>query len=316
MSNLEINAKAKGKFRVQKRNVDTGEIYYDSGDFNNNLLNNFFASGTNNFSNAFVGTDSAVNNSDTTMSVIGATAQRTSYTPSYSVDATGKVTQLLVQVYTFAAGAIVGNMSCIGLSLASNVSGTNLRIKSLIKDVNGDPTTIPATATDQIIVTHTFELTYNQQQALGTFNIDGINYTATFYGIYATTIDSILDARFGLLAQGSFGSSFTAHIGSGFTPPTIPTVSAGTMTLVNRLSVSAQTNFTNTYSGSNYLATACTFTVAATSNLPSNAPIAAVGIATGTGSTAMYAVVAFSPALPKNSSIAYTMTIKFTLSRA
>lgn len=72
---------------------------------------------------------------------------------TYSYDSgADEITTTTVMRYTFALGAVVGNLSEIGIR-PSSVS--NLFSRALIVDGSGDPTTITVTADDQLIVDYT-----------------------------------------------------------------------------------------------------------------------------------------------------------------
>ena len=322
MTNLSIEAKAKGKFRLQKVNPLTGEVTFDSGEFDNNLLNNFFVTSVSLFV-CLVGTDSTVSNSDTTLTSLGNTSGRVT-TTNYSVDAAGVVSFDYVNTYTFTAGAIVGNMSCIGLSASATLTGNNLKIKSLIKDLNGDPTTIPATAGDQIVVTHTLNVKWNQYQSLGTFIVDGVTYQADFYDVHvANTVGAAGTTIYGYLGlndhqnMGTGGSCYPLLV-TGFTPPSIPTLVSSYIPFnTGRLYPGVLTIQTQAYdSSAGTMKSSFSFPLAANSNMAANAPIAAVGFSPESSATSVLMAVAFTPALPKNTSIAYTFTLTLTMTRA
>lgn len=329
MSNLEINGTAKGKLRVQKKDAATGEVKYDSGEFDNLLLNNFF-SGMSHLYYCFASTDSSVSPTDTTLASMGSTNDGVS-TSSVTVDANGLMSYSLTRVYTFVAGAIVGNLSCIGLSNTSTVTGTNLKVKSLVKDVNGDPTTIPVTASDQLIITHTLVIQYNQRQELGTFNIDGVNYEATFYTRAAFSYSAAYLNRIypstGVFINGSsttqqenFQAVFAAA--STFTPPTIPQGTFGYLSLANGERINAKTiTANNTYNSASAEEKATfSYTLAANDNFATATSVAAIGFYPSPSGSNTEAscnfVVAFNPPLPKTPSIAYSFTVALKLSRA
>lgn len=76
----------------------------------------------------------------------------------------------------FAKGAAAGNLSEIGVGVSQN----SLFARSLIKDADGQPTTITITAIELLTVTYQwrvyFDLTYSHQD---TFTINGTEYTTT-----------------------------------------------------------------------------------------------------------------------------------------
>lgn len=318
MSSLEAGAKAKGKFRVQKVNSETGELYFDSGEFNNNLLNNFFSESVS-LSVCYACTDSAVNNTDTTASVIGSQAASRSISSSYSVDGAGNVTVLYINQYTFNPGAVVGNMSCIAISDNASLTGTNLKVKALVKDVNGDPTTIPVVATDQLIVTHTLAVTFAQHQLVGTINIDGVDYQVDFYCTsWAISSQASPGSIFGQYPVGESQaviSNIFPRISTSFVPPSVVATSPATLALGGYLG--SQFAGSHAYDPTaGIMKVRYSFTVPATFNLNTADPIKAVGCGTASSGTACQWIVAFTPALPKNSSIAYTFTFDLVLSRA
>lgn len=315
MSELDINAKASGAFRIQKTNIESGDVYFDSGEFSNNLLNNFFSSSSANLVHCFVGSDASVSNTDTALTSIGSTGSVTRSVTS-EVDGQGKVTWKLISTFSFASGAVIGNMSCIGISSSSEMTGTNLKIKSLIKDVNGDPTAITATATDQITVTHTLTLTWNQSQPLGSVSIDGVNYDATFYTTLFSDVNLGVINNENCFTTNPFGSSPSAMYSS-FTPPTIPSLtSAFITTAIGKVNLQNVTKTTSENPISGIMQSTYTFSAATTDNLASNAPIAAVGIIGSTSNSNNFMIVRFSPPLPKDASIGYTFKINLTISRA
>lgn len=319
MSAQEIAAKAKGKFRLQKKDSVTGDITYDSGEFDNALLNNFFTSNPS-LGMCFVGTDSSVTNSDTTLSVIGTNTNKRTKSTNYSVDAAGLVTWNYVNEYTFTSGAIVGNMSCIGISSSTAVSGTNLKVKSLIKDINGDPTTIPATATDQIIVTHTLTVTFNQHQVLTPIVIDGVTHQIDFYSVFVATGDNAgatLDGHAPCIYFGGFSIDNYPKVSASFTPPTIPTLVSTKFNLTGAVYTGALSTNSFTYDSSGgKLKANYTVPIPANFNLAGNAPIKALGYGDSPSGSTVYNAFEFTPALPKNNSIAYSIIFSFTLARA
>lgn len=319
MSALEINAKVKGKFRVQKRNVDTGDIYYDSGEFNNTILNNYFADSSGSFVQCSTGTDSTVNVSDTSLTQLGGFQSNPTTSDTFSVDGSGLLTFTITRVWTFAAGAIVGNMSCIGIGSSASFTGTNLKIKSLIKDVNGSPTTIPATATDQIIITHNMIITMNQMQDLGNIVVDGVNYNVKFYCCNKSTLSgSICPPYLPVLSYNTPTQTLTFKASATFAPPTIPNALANADVTLPSPFIAGSSTAVSFQAGSGLTSAAAVwaYTMAANSNLTGDAPIKAIGFSTSTSGTSCRFAYEFTPALPKNSSIAYTFTAKLNLSRA
>lgn len=74
------------------------------------------------------------------------------------------------RVYTFAIGAVVGNIAKLGIFSAA--SGGTMFSVALIKDLNGEPTTISLTASDQLIVTWQLRKYINITPVTGNINIE------------------------------------------------------------------------------------------------------------------------------------------------
>ncbi|MGI2045934.1 hypothetical protein [Shewanella oncorhynchi] len=316
MTNINVPAKACGRFDL-KINRANGSV--EQYEFANNLLNNFFSNSVD-LLVCFVGTDSSVSNTDTSLTSLGYTTSR-ALSSNYTVDSAGVVSFNYVNTYTFSAGAIIGNMSCIGLSSSAAISGTNLKVKSLIKDVNGDPTTITATASDQIIVTHTLNLKFNQHQNLGTFVVDGVTYQADFYDIYVAN-GSGVGATLWPIAPALYFQSGEPNmypgIASGFTPPTVPTyISSQLVVDSGRRYNGAAADISRVFNATlGKMTTTYSFTMQANTNLASNNPIAVICGSNSDGGTLAHWAVQFTPPLPKTPSIAYVFSVSFSISRA
>lgn len=84
------------------------------------------------------------------------------------------------RVYTFAIGAIVGNISEVGIF--NGTGGTAaMWSRALIKDTGGNPVTLTLTATDQLKVTYTCR-TYQATGTTGSFTLstNGVNSTVNY----------------------------------------------------------------------------------------------------------------------------------------
>jgi hypothetical protein len=77
--------------------------------------------------------------------------------------------------YSFAQGAVVGNISEIGVGWAA--SGNVLFSRALISDTNGNPTTITCTSIDQLTVYYKLTFTPNTGVQTGTLDISGTTYS-------------------------------------------------------------------------------------------------------------------------------------------
>ncbi len=308
MNALEIKAEVKGKFEICVTRADGKKDNYK---FENMLLNNFFKEATASLSYLAVGTDSVVNAEDTTINSLG---HEVLSSPEHIVEfdtVNSKTIVTHTRTSVFAAGAIVGNMSCIGLANSSNLSsGTNLKIKSLIKDVDGQPTTITATQSDQITVKHYLIYTIDQHQDLGVINVGGTDHQLDYYSRGNS------DSYFGNVISGfiplvnNVSNINNIHIGTGKGNESPPYSIPGNVEIENSIKIpaSAQNIFVSNVS----LISRMTVSIAANVNLPNNASIGAIGVG-----SSLYAksLITLTPPLPKDNTIAYSITFDLVLSR-
>ena len=80
-------------------------------------------------------------------------------------------------VFTFNIGDVVGNVAELGVKL-----GSTLQTRALFKDGSGDPTTIPVTATDQLIITYFVKKTISMIPVTSSMlaTLDGVSTTIDF----------------------------------------------------------------------------------------------------------------------------------------
>jgi hypothetical protein len=134
-----------------------GEVTLDTGEQKNMLLDGWFAA--NNTSEPSVchvgtGTTPPVGTDTTLESHLAYTSTTTSGAGSFfesGDDVTGWVLSTKEFIWSFAQGAVVGNISEYGLN--NSASNAGMKVRNLIKDSNGDPTTISITAQDQLVIT-------------------------------------------------------------------------------------------------------------------------------------------------------------------
>lgn len=156
-------AKGKGHFKIQ--------VFGPNGDekqFGNLLLDRWLTmmntAGTAKYSNlaCVVGSGtSPVVATDTTMeSPIAVKYQASStYNNTGYIDGTNVIYEY-VGVFEFPLGSVVGNISKVGLANQGSTSLTQpLLAMALVKDVNGNPTTISVGASDLLVITHTTRVT-------------------------------------------------------------------------------------------------------------------------------------------------------------
>lgn len=152
--NLGVS-KAKGEFKVVLRDKN-GKVTKETSWNNNLLLDKFFTS-LNWGRYCYVGTGStAPLPTDTKMAaLLGAPVSLHSIAGSAAIEAGGSDADGYTyvsgsSVFRWDIGTIVGNISEFGISDSSNTTTYTLYVRSLIKDTNGDPTTITVTADDQL----------------------------------------------------------------------------------------------------------------------------------------------------------------------
>lgn len=118
-----------------------------------------------------VGTgNTAVTPSDTTLAAgIGVTHNRTGYTISV-ISSTAPYVVQETFTFTFAVGAVVGNVAEMAAVPASS-SATGPVLSRALTQVDGSPAVIPTLSTDQLIVTYQFQTIMNAD-ITGTLNVD------------------------------------------------------------------------------------------------------------------------------------------------
>lgn len=316
MIDLNMPAKAKGLCRVQLRDTVTGEIRLDTGYFDNLLLDNFFKKQSVAFIRCYACTDTTVSPTDTTIASLGFTSTVAHSAPTKEVVGSA-ITTIATTVFTFTAGAIVGNLSSLAIATGTTVA-TDMVVKTLVKDVNGDPTAITVTATDQLIITHTLKLTVDQFPASFTADVDGTTHTFQFMAsrVDATTTQIIYPfAPFAISynAAGTTGCSITvavavADITVGATDTNL------TLTSPVNLGEAYATDLTEATSGKSKVVVSRT--ILANTNMAGGAGIGFIGVGMSNSfASRAYSGFKVTPPLPKDSNIAYTFTVTFTLSR-
>lgn len=81
-------------------------------------------------------------------------------------------------VFTFDLGAVVGNLTEIGIAVEPQ-TGSETFCRALIVDGGGTPTTLTVTADDQLIVTYTLTLKGVDAAGSGTVVLNGVTYNWT-----------------------------------------------------------------------------------------------------------------------------------------
>lgn len=104
--------------------------------------------------------------------------------------------------YTFGIGAVVGNITEVGVSADQYTTGARLFSRSLFKDGGGNPIAVTVTATDQLVVYHKVIFTPVSSDYTGTVSISGTpyGYTIRRYNIavvagvsaHQSTVDAVI----------------------------------------------------------------------------------------------------------------------------
>lgn len=207
-----------------------------------------------------------------------------------------------VFTYTFAQGAVVGNITEVGIGWAT--TGTTLFSRALIVDGSGNPTTITLVSFDQLTVYYRVRLTPALTDTTGSIVLGGTTYN------YTTRPCSV----------GTFGSVQYLFSGDNFSY--ISTVNAyqagstlGTITAVNPNysgTPSSGTLTQGTYvSGSFYRDAIVSFSVSQ-GNLPGG--IQVLLFYWGGYSTQKYQM-AFNNPIPKDSTKTFTLTMRYSWGR-
>jgi hypothetical protein len=310
MTIIEQKTRIKGEYRlVLNAGLPTEK---DTGWFDNLVLDNglnMLGSGpTNWYANCSVGTGTAAPaNAQTTLTAylaqkLGITSSSASNvgSPSYA----GQYTA----VYTFAQGAVVGNIAEVGVG--PGTGGSNLFSRSRIVDGGGTPTTLTVVALDQLTVYYRVTATPTLTDAAGSFLISGVSYNYTSRlsnagSFMATTSAWEGTSRWGsLVTAGNIVATFsTATLGATTSAP------GGTAYNGATLSMAA-------YSAGNFY-NDCTLTF---STSQGNAPGGVGSIWVDWGNTPSNSrrhcsQMSLSPVIPKDNTKVLTIVFRYSWSR-
>lgn len=158
---IKVPVKSSGSFQVKI--IRDNKVRFESHLQNNLLLDKYYQSGNASALYLAVGTGSTVPVvTDTALANYLATSS--SYatdtqwpTVEHGVDGTDLYWKQKKE-FSFNLGAVVGNISELGLSNTSNGSAGSFYTRALFRDANGDPTTYTLTASDQLVITYYCEL--------------------------------------------------------------------------------------------------------------------------------------------------------------
>jgi len=203
-----------------------------------------------------------------------------------------------IRVYTFAIGAVVGNIAEVGIgNTAQTDTQPQLATHALII-VGGSPGTITVTSSDALVVYHEMRLYLDLTTNAYSFNISGITYSGNYLRANSTSIPNFALNVYSNISYGVNGF-FVGYNGVLGPVTGVPTGSSA--------SVSGQTT-TGTYTNGTYtLSMSCVINLSQI-NLAGGIP--AYTIQTNHGTFQFSA----SPAIPKTS--LYTLTMNWNVSWA
>lgn len=164
----------------------------------------------------------------------------------------------------WAIGAIVGNLSEIGLNMSASTTGTALDSRALIVDSVGSPTSISITADDQLVASYTLKYRIPIEQHVSVVSFDGVSTTCTLEALNvlnnsAWGLSTVLNGSGAFLLGGNQRISNTQGIVNDVTfSSNIGTASAATLTAVQngtmrRVRISASTSQFNEVGSISYV---------------------------------------------------------------
>lgn len=140
------------------------------------------------------------------------------FSSSYTEDA-GILTYSAQYVATFPLGAVIGNLSEAGLIYANTSTNASVHTRLLFTDTEDEPTTIPVTSEDQLIITYIMDYVMAVESA--PYNVSG------FVDGIPTDISAV----------GQLHTFFALNIGNLFLLPGSLTASSGTTSFTARATI-------------------------------------------------------------------------------
>jgi len=184
-----------GFFKLEAVNPSTGTRRVLADWFPNLITDaglNWLGSGSM-WSHAMVGAGStvpAVGDNQLALHVASTSTQQSS-TTTFSTTP-GNIYAARTRTYRFGVGAAAGNLTEVGMSWSSSPSGT-LFCRSLIKDGNGDPTTITVLAGEALDVTYQLRVYPPQTDVTFNVTIAGVTHACTLRAAQISTANAWAD---------------------------------------------------------------------------------------------------------------------------
>lgn len=123
-------------------------------------------------------------------------------------------------IYRFAAGTAAGNLSEVGLGWGANAGANTMAglwCRALIKDSEGNPTTITVLSDEVLDIVYTLQLHPPTSDVTGTFNLSGVAYQYTLRPAFVNgrsypSYWGLVAILYGITSHGA--TAFTGSIGS------------------------------------------------------------------------------------------------------
>tara|TARA_R110000868_G_scaffold261567_2_gene519725 strand:- start:1210 stop:2160 length:951 start_codon:yes stop_codon:yes gene_type:complete len=258
-----------GKFKVEV--LRDGKVINSLPEQKNIVLNQYLASTTDSWSvGGFiqVGTGGTVPAAGDTSLVtyLANTSSPSGWTQSTGSLTGSTYTDSASKIYTFTLGAVVGNISELGLASATT---TGLQTRALFLDQAGAATTITVTSADQLIITYTVTKEYDMTPVSGSVTVGGV--------AVAYTLSPIVDKGLPDISPSELDVVYPIYYVFGYGEVGVYTVDATTYALSAPASGSAvgiqfgnQSAITRTLSGSTATVTHTLNLTISEGNVPGN----------------------------------------------
>ncbi|MEJ6520333.1 hypothetical protein PQI64_11310 [Shewanella bicestrii] len=315
MKKLAVNGKARGEFNFIVTKCDGKKEEYK---FHNLLLNGAFSqsSRTLNYCTVGTGTNPPTPTDTGLQSRLGSNLSNLgigSDVPIVWVDSVATVGRKTT--FSFNPGEIVGNISELAIYASTSISPSNILIRALIEDINGNPTAITLGSGDQLTIEHTLYVEIETRPTPVVMNINSVSYTVSLIVaypalyIYSPTDPTIISAQnYPELAA----ASGSATIAQGITVPSV-----GIIARPDYSGARVNKNPTAEYNlqpALGYSEITLSVTMDTGEQLPGNVAIG--GMMVGGSISRPTIAVLFDPPLPKNSSVGYKFDITARISRS
>lgn len=310
---VNVETKVAGRFKVGVIRHN-GEYEDRSGWFDNlivdgglNLLGNGTASAATQYCGAGSGSVAPANGQTGLISPLGSRSGAGTVVTSTS-GGTPVWFQSLTRVYTFAIGAVVGNVAELGtFTLAS---GGVMFSRALIKDGSGNPTTISVLADEQLVVTYELRKYPPAADVTGTVSVtvDGTptNYN---YTLRAANVDKT-SAQSYWLASNGFANGSELYAAYAFETQTLGATTAAP----SGTSSSSSSGTVSGYSAGSFYRDATPTWNTGAGNFASGIGTIAFG-GFGFSANVVGYQISFTPRLPKTNIKTMSLTFRFSWGR-